>query len=149
MFYLVDPNLIDRSTINLHNHPDIKPLFADSAAEGVRYYRKTGLYPINHGMVVRRSIVEKHPWVVLNIYNAFRIAKEQWLAGVHAAAQAHLDTGLLSPEAGAVLKRDPYPYGVIGARAELETITRYSHEQGLTPRVLGLDELFAPATLEV
>ena len=34
MFYLVDPNLIDRSTIDLHNHPDIKPLFADFAAEG-------------------------------------------------------------------------------------------------------------------
>src|SRR4026209_29689 len=54
MFYLVDPNLIDRSTIDLHNHPEIKPLFTDSVAEGVRYYRKTGLYPINHGMVMKR-----------------------------------------------------------------------------------------------
>ena len=45
MFYLVDPNLIDRSTVDLHNHPDIKPLFPDPLAEGVRYYKKTGLYP--------------------------------------------------------------------------------------------------------
>ena len=55
MFYLVDPNLIDRSTVDLHHHPDIKPLFPDSVAEGVRYYRKTGLYPINHGMVIKRN----------------------------------------------------------------------------------------------
>ena len=43
MFYLVDPNLIDRSTVDLHSHPDIKPLFPDPLAEGVRYYKKTGL----------------------------------------------------------------------------------------------------------
>jgi hypothetical protein len=51
MFYLVDPNLIDRSTIDLHSHPDTKPLFPDPLAEGVRYYKKTGILPINHGMV--------------------------------------------------------------------------------------------------
>ena len=150
LFYLQDNNLVDRSRVTLEDHPDkLHQLFPDPDAEGRRYFAKTGLYPINHGVVVRRSIVETHPWVVLNIYNAFRLAKEQWLRGVSAAAQAHLDTGLLSPEMGQVLARDPYAYGVVGARRELETITRYSHEQGLTPRVVGLDELFAPVTLEV
>ena len=61
MFYLVDPNLIDRSTVDLHNHPDIKPLFPDPLAEGVRYYKKTGIFPINHGMVIKREIAEQHP----------------------------------------------------------------------------------------
>ena len=42
--------MIDRSYVDLENHPDIKPLFADPAAEAARYYRKTGIYPINHGM---------------------------------------------------------------------------------------------------
>ena len=58
MYYLVDPNLIDRSTADLRNHPDIKPLFPDPRAEGVRYYQKTGLYPINHGMVIKRELAE-------------------------------------------------------------------------------------------
>src|SRR5580704_4184901 len=55
LFYLVDPDLIDRSTADLHRHPDIKLLFPDPLAEGIRYHRKTGLYPINHGMVIRRE----------------------------------------------------------------------------------------------
>jgi len=100
-------------------------------------------------MVVRRSIVEKQPWVVLNIYRAFLEAKNRWLASVFDAAEAHLDTGILVPEAGAALKRDPYPYGVVANRGVLETIARYSHEQGLTPRVLSLEEIFPPATLSL
>ena len=60
-------NLIDRSSADLRRHPDIKPLFPDPAAEGFRFYRKTGLYPINHGMVIRRELAEKNPWAALNI----------------------------------------------------------------------------------
>ena len=67
LLYIVDPNLIDRSTADLWHHPDIAPLFPDARAEGIRFYQKTGLYPINHGMVVKREIVEKHPWVLLNL----------------------------------------------------------------------------------
>ena len=76
IFYLLDPNLVDRSTIDLHSHPDIKPLFPDPWAEGVRYYRKTGLYPINHGMVIKRELAEKHPWAITNILKAFKQANE-------------------------------------------------------------------------
>ena len=64
-------------------------------------------------------------------------------------AEAHATTGLLAPDAAAALKRDPYPYGVRANRKVLETIAAYSHEQGLTPRVLALDEVFAQNTLEV
>src|SRR5579862_549221 len=67
---------IDRSSADLVNHPDIKPLFADSAADCVRYYRKTAIYPINHGMVVKRAAYERDPWVVLNILEAFNEAND-------------------------------------------------------------------------
>src|SRR5712692_11668951 len=48
LHYITHHNLVDRSKADLDNHPDIKPLFADPVAEGIRYYRKTGIYPINH-----------------------------------------------------------------------------------------------------
>jgi 4,5-dihydroxyphthalate decarboxylase len=71
LLYLREANLVDRSTADLWNHPDIKPVFPDPVVEGIRYFRKTGLYPINHGMVIKREIAEKHPWVVLNLFKAF------------------------------------------------------------------------------
>ncbi len=147
LLYLAENNLVDRSTARLEDHPEVQLLFPDPAAEGRRYFAKTGLYPINHGMVVRRSIAEKHPWVVLNLLNAFRKAKEGYLARLRDLAEPHLATGLLSPEAGAKLTTDPFPYGVQSNKLVLETIASYSHEQGLTPRTLPMEEIFAASTL--
>lgn len=148
LHYLSSPNLIDRSTADLWNHPDIRPLFPDRAAEGARYYRKTGLYPINHAMIIRRSIAETHPWAVLNIFNAFEAAN----AAAEAARMEHLDyhlaAGLLSEEAVDALKTRLVHYGVASNREMLETAVQYSFEQGLTPRLMKLEEIFAASTLD-
>jgi 4,5-dihydroxyphthalate decarboxylase len=141
-------SLIDRSTADLWSHPDIKPLFPDPAAEGVRYFRKTGIYPINHGMVVRRAIVERHPWVVLNLYKAFEQANEVATEQRMAHVEYHLASGALAPEARAALRRPVLLHGIKANRKILETAAVYSHEQGLTPRLMKLDEVFAKSALE-
>jgi 4,5-dihydroxyphthalate decarboxylase len=146
IFYLVDPNLIDRSTVDLYHHPDIKPLFPDPQAEGIRFYRKTGLYPINHGMVIKRELAEKHPWALTNILKAFNRAND--LANKQRAehVEYHIETGLVSAEAGKALQTPIITHGILANRLVLETIAQYSNEQGLTPRVMKLDELF-PASM--
>ena len=48
---------------------------ADREAEGRRYYGKTGIYPINHTVVVQRAVLERHPWIALNLYAAFAAAR--------------------------------------------------------------------------
>jgi 4,5-dihydroxyphthalate decarboxylase len=146
IFYLVDPNLIDRSTVDLYHHPDIKPLFPDPQAEGIRFYRKTGLYPINHGMVIKRELAEKHPWALTNILKAFNRAND--LANKQRAehVEYHIETGLVSAEAGKALQAPIITHGVLANCLVLETIAQYSNEQGLTPRVMKLDELF-PASM--
>src|SRR2546423_1263925 len=68
LLYLVHPNLIDRSTLDVSGVT--RHLFPYPAAEGRRFYAKTGLFPINHTVVVRRSLLERHPWVPLNLYSA-------------------------------------------------------------------------------
>jgi 4,5-dihydroxyphthalate decarboxylase len=147
LLYLTSTNLIDRSRIDLAARGDIRTLFPDAAAEAKRYYAKTGLYPINHTVVVRRTVLEKHPWVALNIYDAFVRAKALQRAERDARLEPHIAAGLLDAAAVAALARDPMPYGVVAARRELETIARYDYEQGLAKRLVTLEELFAPSTL--
>jgi 4,5-dihydroxyphthalate decarboxylase len=149
LLYLTDPNLVDRSRVTLEGNPNFRLLFPDPATEGRRYYQKTGIFPINHGMVVRRSIYDKHPWVVLNIFNAFRKAKDGVNARMRELAATHADLGLLPAEARKALAVDAYPYGVKSNKLVLETVTEYSHEQGLTPRKVSLEEVFAPSTLDL
>lgn len=149
LLYLTDNNLVDRSRVTLEGNPQFRLLFPDPAAEGKRYFNKTGIYPINHGMVVRREIYEKHPWVALNIFNAFRQAKERGAARLRELASTHFELGLLDGEARKALAIDPYPYGVKSNQKVLETVATYSNEQGLTPRVMPLAEIFAPSTLDL
>lgn len=149
LLYMTRKNLTDRSTIQFEGNPTVRKLFPDGRAETARYFQKTGIFPINHGVVVRRSILEQHPWVALNLFNAFRLAKEQVLAEARTLAETHRSLGLLSDDAAQALQADPYPYGVRSNTHVLETIAQYSHEQGLTPRVLSFDDIFWPATLEL
>ncbi|MEA2903842.1 MAG: 4,5-dihydroxyphthalate decarboxylase [Alphaproteobacteria bacterium] len=146
--YLVHRNLVDRSRADLDHHPDIATLFPDPRAEGARYYKKTGIYPINHGMVIRREIAEKHPWVVLNLLKAFdeanEIANEQRMEHV----EYHLASGMISPEAGKALREPVLRHGIKANRHILETAAQYSLEQGLTPRLMKLDEVFAKSTMD-
>lgn len=142
-------NLVDRSSLDLYRHPDFKTLFPDPHAEGVRYYAKTGIYPINHGMIIKREIVEKHPWIVLNIYKAFEQANAIAEKARLEAVGYHLETGLLPPEARDALATPLIRHGIEANRKVLETAAQYSFEQGLTPRLVKLEELFAPSVMEL
>ena len=129
-------------------HKDIRQLFPDVYAECVRYYQKTGLYPINHGAAIKREIVEKHPWAVLNLFNAFQQAAE--LADKRRMAHVgyYLETGLLPREAEQALQKPLARHGIQFNKKVLETWLQYTHEQGLTPRLLKLEEIYPASMLE-
>jgi 4,5-dihydroxyphthalate decarboxylase len=146
LFYLTDANLIDRSRVDLANHPDIKPLFPDPLAEGVRYYRKTGIYPINHTMVIKRKVAEQHPWAMLNILKAFNDANEAANQERIEQTAYHIETGLLPAEAAKTIRTSLIQHGVGANRQVLEAAAKHSLEQGLTPRLIKVEELFAPST---
>jgi 4,5-dihydroxyphthalate decarboxylase len=146
LFYIVDRNLVDRSKEDLWNHPDITTLFPDPLAEGVRYWTATGVYPINHGMVIRRELAETHPWAVLNVLKAFREASE--IADRERVEQAayHHEIGLLPADALAKLRRTLLRHGLPENRKTLDTLARYSFRQGLTPELADVEGLFAEST---
>jgi 4,5-dihydroxyphthalate decarboxylase len=148
LLYLGRRNLVDRSRTDYTDDPRIRPLF-DADKEGARYFAKTGLYPINHTVVVRRALYEKHPWVALNLYSAFVNARAKVIAGGQAMLAPYFATGLLPQETRRILANDPMAYGIKAARKVLETIAQYVHEQGLAPRRVALEEVFAPSTLDL
>jgi 4,5-dihydroxyphthalate decarboxylase len=148
IYYIRKSNLVDRSTADLWNHPDIAPLFPAAQAENARYYAKTGIFPINHGMVIRRSIAERHPWTVLNILKMFNaanaIAERQRIEHV----DYHRAMGLVPDAAFAALKQPLVQHGIKPNRATLEMLTQYSCEQGLTPHVVALEDVFASSVMD-
>jgi 4,5-dihydroxyphthalate decarboxylase len=147
--YIANNNLVDRSRADITADPQIEYLFPDREAESARYYKKTGIFPINHIVVVKRVLYERNPWIALNLYSGFLAAMEQvrqdslpWLA-------PYYEMGLVDRAVRGVVTKTPMPYGLKAARNVLETVTQYVHEQGLCDRRVGLDEIFAPNTLEL
>src|SRR5262249_42242377 len=95
LVYLSERNLVDRSQIDLATHPDVRRLFPNRRSEGRRYVKKTGVYPMNRAVVVRRSLLERHPWVALNIYSAFVEAKAYMQGQMRTMLQPYLELGLI------------------------------------------------------
>lgn len=141
-------NIVDRTAVDPMTSPNVKRFF-DVVAESRRYYAKTGMFPINHCAVVRRSIVERHPWVVLNLFNWFLAGKNKQTEQRDALLDPYFTAGVLDAGVKPAIATDVMPYGVQRSRPVLETISRYLAEDGLTSRRVGLEEIFHKSTLDI
>ncbi|MED6310899.1 MAG: ABC transporter substrate-binding protein [Pseudomonadota bacterium] len=131
---------------------NVTRLFQDYRTVEEAYYKKTGLFPIMHIVGIRKSLVEQHPWLPVNILNAFIEAKQ--ICYTNLAKVGHLFTTLPWPvdefeAAKKLMGEDYWPYGVHKNAAVIEAMSRYSFEQGLTARNLTAEDLFAPSTFEL
>jgi 4,5-dihydroxyphthalate decarboxylase len=126
--------------------PRVGRLWPDYKQEEMAFYKKTGIFPIMHVMGIKREIVERHPWVPINMYHAFNKSKEiamERMKNPRIVPLAWYQEAL--EEQVALLGPDPWEYGLTERnRKTLEMLAGFSHEQGLTPRRMSLDELFLP-----
>lgn len=131
--------------------PNVRRLFPDYEREEREYFMKTGIFPIMHTVVIRTDLLERHPWVAQSLAKAFASAQEIAYRDLYdtTALKTMLPWLIAHVEATreAMGGDDYWPYGIERNRETLATFLRYSHEQGLTPRRLEPDELFAPSTL--
>jgi 4,5-dihydroxyphthalate decarboxylase len=142
LFYFPNRNMINRSSADLDGHPAIKPLFPDAAAEGLRFYRKTSIYPINHCMMVRRSLVERQPELLDQLLDVFvranAVAERERMEHI----AYHLETGLLPATYREIVSTALIQHGIEPNRPTLESAALYSQQQGLTSRLLSIADIF-------
>lgn len=130
--------------------PNVRRLFPNYRELERDYYRRTKIYPIMHTVVIRRDVYDRDPWVAVSLYSAFCAAKDLCCRLLLETGSPKATFGWLQAmieEEQAVFGKDWYPYGVEPNRPSLEALLQYNYEQGLTPRRIGVEELFAPSTL--
>jgi 4,5-dihydroxyphthalate decarboxylase len=137
------PSLLDRSPRRALAPEAVRPLFADPRAEQARYFRALGFTTVNHVLVVRRTLLERHRWVALNLYQAFVRARELVLADARAVIEEAVAAGALNAGGAEPSLSDVSPHGLAPNRPALQTLCRYLHEQGLIEREPACDDLFA------
>lgn len=100
------------------DHPDLKPLFTDADAKA--WSAKHGVSPINHMVVVSKSLSGKHPDVVREVHRLLRDSTAAAPAAPHFTAD--------------------------DMRRSLQMMVRYLAQQKLIPREFSFDELFDDVT---
>jgi 4,5-dihydroxyphthalate decarboxylase len=126
-------------------------LFPDPVRAATEYFKQTRIFPIMHVLGVRRDLVERHPWLPAAVTKAFSRAKTVAIERLLDPSASKI-TLPFTPErlreARALMGEDFWSYGLEANRHVLETFLRHHHRQGLSPRQLTPDELFAPSSLE-
>jgi 4,5-dihydroxyphthalate decarboxylase len=120
--------------------PDIKPLIPDAREAAFGYFRKTGVYPINHGLVVKDSLLKEMPWIADELVRMFEAAKAIYMKDLQGAAgQSSWDKAAAE---NAAVVGDPFPFGIEANRKALEAINLFAVQQHMVPRKYTVEELF-------
>lgn len=130
--------------------PNIDRLFPDARKTEQDYFKKTGIFPIMHAVAIKKSLAQQNPEVVPVVFKAYSEAKQK--AYNYLAYQASIMDILpwASQEFEAtkeLMGENYFAYGIKPNRKSLESLFRYSYEQGLCRKHLKIEDLFLPESL--
>lgn len=128
--------------------PRLAYLFPDVPAVERAYYRKTRIYPIMHTVVIRKDVHDRHPWVAVSLMEAFEKAKANALADLMIDEPPPVSLPWIRQYVASIREDfgdDFHPYGIEVNRPTIEALCTFLYEQGLAPRLVAVEELFAPS----
>lgn len=132
-------------------HPHVDRLYPDTISAAEDYYTRTAIFPIMHVLGVRRSLADSHPWLAGALLKAFTQAKVMAQAALADTSATKVTMPFVEDNlrrARQLMGADVWTYGLAPNRHVLDAFLNYHYRQGLSPRQVGADELFHPATIE-
>lgn len=136
----------------VEGHPKVKRLFQDFRATERSYFKKTGIFPIMHAVVIRKELIEAQPWLSSAIFKAYSQSKATSMRELATLGWANISLPWLAKEieeTRSLMGKNFWPYGIKPNRKALDALCRYSHEQGLASRRLQVAELFHASSLDL
>lgn len=120
-------------------------LFEDFEPVEEAYFRKTGIFPIMHVLAIKKDILDRYPWLAMNLYKAFEEAKRRSMERMSDITSSHVPFAWIKAYTDRMKRlfgEDFWPYGLEKNRTTLETFLQYGYEQGVCHRMLSPEELF-------
>ena len=145
---LADGELAAAIGVGRVDSPDVKPLIPNAREAEAAWNRQTGIYPINHTVVVKDSLLQADPTVAPRLFNAFKEAKAAFLQRLSSGAELSSEEQALA-QRRSVVGDDPLPYGLARNRKAIEAVIRFARDQQILPQPVNPDEMFASNTLDL
>jgi 4,5-dihydroxyphthalate decarboxylase len=130
--------------------PQVRRLLQDPAAVEEAYFRETGIWPIMHVVAIRKEILDRYPWVAMNLLKAFETAKDRSLQRLNESTASRFPLpwqSVYSERARDLFGQDQFPYGIEANRPSIDALLEYCHEQRVAQRRLTAEEIF-PASVQ-
>jgi ABC-type nitrate/sulfonate/bicarbonate transport system substrate-binding protein len=127
----------------------IQPLIPDARDRGLEALRSRGHYPINHLIVVKNEILDAHPALAADLFDAFVRSKREYLERLAAGDIANPTEVDRLHEKVMVINGDPLPYGIAPNRSVLQELIDHAMAQGIITSRVTIEELFADGTHEL
>lgn len=143
----IDAMIGARKPFSLDTSPRVERLFPDYREEEKAYYRKTGIFPIMHTLVVDEALYREHPWVAESMFKAFSQAKEWCLERMRFSGTMRYTLPWLFAdidEMSEVFGDDPWAYGLEPNRPALEALIQYLHDQKFLANKVAVEDMFLP-----
>jgi len=112
----------------------VRTVIANPDQAAADWFRRTGAYPVNHVVCVKRALLQEHPWLEAELMDLFTRAKQ--------AARTPSAEQRWQPVVG----DDFLPYGLAANRRGIKLCLDFAAQQGLIPFAYRPETLFA-ATL--
>jgi 4,5-dihydroxyphthalate decarboxylase len=125
--------------------PSIARLWPNFKEVETDYFRRTGIFPVMHLVVIREDVHREHPWVAKNIYKAFCAARDIALESLPDSDALHVALPFLLDhveETWRLFGKHYWEYGIDANRPAFAAMGRYMFEQGLASRVVPPEEMF-------
>jgi 4,5-dihydroxyphthalate decarboxylase len=100
----------------------VRTVIPDAEKAATTWIRKTGIFPINHILSVKRQLLVDHPWLPHELKSMFEQSAKLSMA------PGQLDSSV--------------EYSLEPNRQSLDRLLDFSARQGITPRKYAVDELF-------
>jgi len=142
----IDAYIGSRKPDSLRTSPDVGRLFPDYRRRERDYWRKTGIFPIMHTLVIREALLAQHPWIAESLFRACQESKQAALARLRQTEAMPCTLPFLSTaveEIETLFAGDPFAYGIGPNRKTLDALARYLVEQSFVPAPIAIESFFA------
>ena len=134
-----------------HTNPDVVRFYENPTEAEMAYAKAKKILPIMHGVVVRKAVLDAHPWVAGNLFHAFETARRHSVKRMAFPGATSIPVPWITDavkRAQEVMGKDFWPYGVEENRPTLEAFCQFAYEQGVCHRLMKPEELFPAQTLQ-
>jgi 4,5-dihydroxyphthalate decarboxylase len=107
----------------------VRPVIADPDKAAADWYRRTGIYPVNHVLCLKSAVVARHPWLSEELVRLFVAAR---FSATAPSGEARWQS----------IVGDPLPYGLGANHSAIALGLRYAAEQGLVANIYEPEEVF-------